>query len=95
MNSALQNGFWFFKLAAVIALAVGGFYLPTSFPIYWMYICIAASTVYIVIQVIQVNLLSKYLFSYRRILFRFWQIKIMVKKNKNRANFGRTPFPAT
>jgi len=51
-RAALQNGLWFFKLAAIIGLAVGGFYLPHSFPAPWMLICIAASTVYIVIQLI-------------------------------------------
>ena len=49
--SGFQNGYWFIKLAALIGLAVGAFYLPPNFALYWMYICIAASTVYIVIQV--------------------------------------------
>jgi len=51
-RAAIQNGLWFFKLASVIGLAVGGFYLPHSFPMYWMYFCIGASILYIVIQLI-------------------------------------------
>ena len=54
--TAIQNGLWFFKLASVIGLAVGGFYLPHSFPMYWMYFCIGASILYIVIQVCRLGL---------------------------------------
>lgn len=51
-RAGLQNGFWFFKLAVLIGIAVGAFFLPAQFNIYWMYICITASLVYIVIQLI-------------------------------------------
>jgi len=51
-RAGFQNGFWFIKLAALTGIAVAAFYLPPEFGQYWMFICIAASTVYIVIQLI-------------------------------------------
>ena len=55
-----QNGFWFFKFTSLVGLAVGAFFMPPAFAIYWMYICIAAATVYIVIQVYKLRMMSVY-----------------------------------
>lgn len=51
-RAAFQNGCWFVKLVMLVGTAVGAFFMPPSFAPYWMYICIAASGVYIIIQLI-------------------------------------------
>uniref|UniRef100_A0A5S6QZS7 Serine incorporator 1 n=1 Tax=Trichuris muris TaxID=70415 RepID=A0A5S6QZS7_TRIMR len=52
-RAKIQNGFWFFKYAALIALAVGAFYIPYGqFSIVWLYIGMCGAFVFILMQLI-------------------------------------------
>ncbi|KAL4624362.1 serine incorporator 3-like, partial [Arapaima gigas] len=52
-RAALHNGFWFFKVAAIIGIAVGAFYIPDSpFTRFWFITGISGAFLFIVIQLI-------------------------------------------
>ncbi|KRX81310.1 Serine incorporator 1, partial [Trichinella sp. T6] len=52
-RTKIQNGFWFFKFVALIALAVGAFYIPYGeFSVVWFYIGMIGAFCFILIQLI-------------------------------------------
>ncbi|KFD55197.1 hypothetical protein M514_03838 [Trichuris suis] len=52
-RAKVQNGFWFFKYLALIALAVGAFYIPYGdFSIVWLYIGMCGAFIFIILQLI-------------------------------------------
>ncbi|OQV14421.1 Serine incorporator 3 [Hypsibius exemplaris] len=52
-RSGVQNGFWFFKYAIVIGIAVGAFFIPgNEFASAWMYIGMIGGFLFILIQLI-------------------------------------------
>ena len=52
-RSKIQNGFWFFKLAAWLALTVAAFYIPHgSFGVTWYYFAFLGSFIFILMQLI-------------------------------------------
>ncbi|NXI36443.1 SERC3 protein, partial [Galbula dea] len=52
-RASVHNGFWFFKIAAIVALMVGAFYIPEGpFTTAWFVIGISGATIFIVIQLL-------------------------------------------
>lgn len=52
-RAAIHNGFWFFKIAAIIAVTVGAFYIPEgSFTRTWFIVGSCGAFVFIVIQLV-------------------------------------------
>ena len=52
-RAAIQNGFWFFKFVAWVAITVGAFYIPRgSFGITWYYFAFIGAFIFIFIQLI-------------------------------------------
>lgn len=52
-RAAVHNGFWFFKVVAIIGLMVGSFYIPGGpFSTAWHFIGMFGATLYILIQLI-------------------------------------------
>ncbi|XP_072489776.1 serine incorporator 3 isoform X2 [Notamacropus eugenii] len=53
LRAGLHNGFWFFKIVAIVGLMVGSFYIPGgSFSTAWYYIGMTGAAFYILIQLI-------------------------------------------
>ncbi|KAG7256313.1 hypothetical protein CRUP_000377, partial [Coryphaenoides rupestris] len=52
-RAAIQNGFWFFKILALVGIAVGAFFIPDgTFTTVWYYFGMVGSFFFIVIQLI-------------------------------------------
>ncbi|XP_061865023.1 serine incorporator 3 isoform X2 [Colius striatus] len=52
-RAAIHNGFWFFKIAAIVALMVGAFYIPEGpFTRAWFVIGICGAAFFILIQLV-------------------------------------------
>ncbi|XP_048879149.1 serine incorporator 3-like [Brienomyrus brachyistius] len=52
-RAAIQNGFWFFKVAAIIAVTVGAFYIPDGlFTRFWFISGVIGASFFILIQLI-------------------------------------------
>ncbi|XP_028926693.1 serine incorporator 3 [Ornithorhynchus anatinus] len=52
-RGAVQNGFWFFKIAAVVGIMVGAFYIPNRpFSTAWFVIGAGGAAIFIVIQLV-------------------------------------------
>uniref|UniRef100_UPI00358E1040 serine incorporator 1-like n=1 Tax=Myxine glutinosa TaxID=7769 RepID=UPI00358E1040 len=52
-RAPVHNGFWFFKFAALIGIAVGAFYIPEgAFTTVWFYIGMAGAFCFILIQLV-------------------------------------------
>ncbi|NXH10734.1 SERC3 protein, partial [Bucco capensis] len=52
-RASVHNGFWFFKIAAIVALMVGAFYIPEGpFTTAWFTIGICGAAFFIVIQLV-------------------------------------------
>ncbi|XP_027707360.1 serine incorporator 3 [Vombatus ursinus] len=52
-RAAVHNGFWFFKIVAIVGLMVGSFYIPGGpFSTAWYYIGMFGAAIYILIQLI-------------------------------------------
>ncbi|KAL3866361.1 hypothetical protein ACJMK2_043666, partial [Sinanodonta woodiana] len=46
----IHNGYWLFKIFAVIGCCIGAFFIPTEFSIYWMYVGMVGGFLFIVLQ---------------------------------------------
>lgn len=51
-RASIQNGYWFFKLLAIIGLCAGAFFIPADFSIYWMYSGMVCGFIFIVLQLL-------------------------------------------
>uniref|UniRef100_A0A8B9FAL0 Serine incorporator 3 n=1 Tax=Amazona collaria TaxID=241587 RepID=A0A8B9FAL0_9PSIT len=52
-RASIHNGFWFFKIAAIVAIMVGAFYIPEgSFTRAWFVIGICGAAAFILIQLV-------------------------------------------
>ncbi|XP_009996995.1 PREDICTED: serine incorporator 3 [Chaetura pelagica] len=52
-RAAVHNGFWFFKIAAIVAIMVGAFYIPEGpFTSAWFVIGVCGAFVFILIQLV-------------------------------------------
>ncbi|KAM4842353.1 serine incorporator 3 [Thomomys bottae] len=52
-RAAIHNGFWFFKIAAIVGIMVGSFYIPGgSFSSVWFYVGITGAAFFIFIQLV-------------------------------------------
>ncbi|GAV05753.1 hypothetical protein RvY_15833 [Ramazzottius varieornatus] len=52
-RAGIQNGFWFFKYAIVVGIAVGAFFIPgNEFATAWMYIGMVGGFLFIVVQLV-------------------------------------------
>ncbi|XP_018611525.1 serine incorporator 3 [Scleropages formosus] len=52
-RAAVHNGFWFFKIAAIIAITVGAFYIPDgAFTRGWFVTAIGGASIFILIQLV-------------------------------------------
>ncbi|XP_038606527.1 serine incorporator 3 [Tachyglossus aculeatus] len=52
-RGAVQNGFWFFKIAAVVGIMVGAFHIPNEpFSTVWFYVGIIGAALFILIQLV-------------------------------------------
>ncbi|NXU56776.1 SERC3 protein, partial [Turnix velox] len=52
-RASVHNGFWFFKIAAIVALMVGGFYIPEGpFTRAWFVIGVFGAVIFILIQLV-------------------------------------------
>lgn len=52
-RAGIQNGFWFFKYAIVVGIAVGAFFIPgNDFANAWMYIGMIGGFMFIVVQLV-------------------------------------------
>ncbi|XP_071616355.1 serine incorporator 3 [Heliangelus exortis] len=52
-RAALHNGFWFFKIAAIVAIMVGAFYIPEGpFTTAWFVIGVCGAFIFILIQLV-------------------------------------------
>ncbi|KAM5220567.1 serine incorporator 3 [Hipposideros larvatus] len=52
-RAAIHNGFWFFKIAALVGIMVGSFYIPGGpFTTAWFYIGMSGAALFILIQLV-------------------------------------------
>ncbi|XP_004687460.1 PREDICTED: serine incorporator 3 [Condylura cristata] len=52
-RAAIHNGFWFFKIAAIVGIMVGSFYIPGGhFTTAWFIIGMAGAAIFILIQLV-------------------------------------------
>jgi hypothetical protein len=48
----VQNGFWFFKLLFLIGLVAGAFFIPQEFYVYFAWLALVASVVFLFFQLV-------------------------------------------
>ncbi|NXN95490.1 SERC3 protein, partial [Rhinopomastus cyanomelas] len=52
-RASIHNGFWFFKIAAIVALMVGAFYIPEgTFTKVWFVVGVCGASLFILIQLV-------------------------------------------
>lgn len=51
-RGTLHNGFWFWKFLLLLGCCAGGFFVPSAYSIYWMYIGMVGGFFFILLQLI-------------------------------------------